>query len=227
MDPYTLQKHLHMLYLRGDSCDTTVVLSRRDTHVAVNLHKVKVVGVTHVGDYTTPLSVALQIVLSQAGFFAALFSQRWASGGDPRGSSVEICVDIEGTAIEAAAFEDLVDFLYGVLPRSLSSDDVKPLLAVGTYFDVPQLCSLVSEFAIETMSFSTCALYSSLKQVELGEFGQRLADASVSFLLRNAVDNAEVLASADLTTQVRLGSAARTCSRVARSPPPPLSVLPS
>ena len=47
MDPYTLQKHLHMLYLRGDSCDTTVVLSRCDTNVSVNLHKVKIVGVTH------------------------------------------------------------------------------------------------------------------------------------------------------------------------------------
>ena len=168
----------------------------------------------------------MQIILSQAGFFAALFSQRWTSGGDPRGSSVEICVDIEGTAIEAAAFAVRVDFLYGVLPQSISCDDVKPLLAVGTYFDVPQLCELVSAFAIETMSPSTCALYSSLEQIELGDSGQRLAYASLSFLLRNAVDNAEVLASAGLQTQVMLGMPKAKWSRVARSPPP-LSVFTS
>ena len=141
----------------------------------------------------------------QAAFFATLMSDAWASGCPSGGSAVEFVIDIEDTEIELEAFRIFVDFLYGVPPGSMSWELVEPLLAVGTYFGLAQLCSFASEFAFSNMSKHNCTSLSKIGSKDFGTAGRLVAGAATAFLLRNAVDVAELLSDLDLKTQARRG----------------------
>lgn len=132
-------------------------------------------------------------------------SDAWTSGNPSGGSVVEFEVDSRSGFVSSESFLMLVDFLYGVPPDHLTNELVKPLLAIGSYFGVPQLCEMVSDYAFANMDRHSCALFVDLDTAtDYGQAGKNIADAAIAYLQRNALDIGEKLCELELKLQVEL-----------------------
>ena len=67
---------------------------------------------------------------------------------------LDFCVDVEDDdQITVQGMEAAIKFLYGV-PPCLSHDTVQPLLRIGSFFDIPALCGLASDFVFSNLAAS-------------------------------------------------------------------------
>jgi len=111
-----------------------------------------------------------------------------------------------GSGVTPEAVSDMLRFLYG-LPVHLSHDAaqggggggcgggtrvgarVGALLATASYFDVPALMQLVSDFVFAGLSVDNCVAYlNCVHGREFGDPGKLIEDASFAFLFRNFAD---------------------------------------
>jgi len=107
--------------------------------------------------------------------------------------------------ITPESFSEMIRFLYGLTPI-ITHENAHSLLSTASFFDVPGLMQVISDFIFGGLTDENCSLHLAfVHNKEFGDAGKLIEDASFAYLFRNAVDIGEArLVSLPLVHQKRL-----------------------